>query len=283
MMKVTSSVFAVLISLSINLNAKPFELIGRVSSIQGFPIPNTTVQIKENNRVVGQTRTNNFGEYKLPISKTGSFKLIAGNQNKFFHPMEIEEFKFNKINQFKQNFTLTIDKQVLQEECARLRESYRHMVHNSKNMSYKRAFINRFPKNGIEMELFFSPLVHEVNLKKEAKRYIQTVFRNNFTGRNTYIILFIRFAQRTDMRIAGKNTKKFYENSIPIINANKEILYKELENTDEKYTLNFFIWMFSGGAYGEKKMMPSFDYLAEKYPKIYTLMAKSFETYIQEK
>jgi hypothetical protein len=282
MMKVASFILVALISISFNLNAKTFELIGKVSSIQGFPIPNTTIKIKENNRVIGQTRTNNFGEYKLLIRKTGTFKLIAGEHNKFFHPMEIEAFKFNELNQFTQNFTLSIDKQVLQEECARLRESYRHMIHNSKNLSYKRAFINRFPKNGVEMELFFSSLVHEVNLKKEAKRYIQTVFKNNFTGRNTYIVLFIRFSQRTDMRIAGKNTKKFYDYSIPVINANKEILYKELENTDEKYTLKFFLWMFSGGAYVSKKMIPSFDYLAEKYPKVYSLMTKSFETYRQE-
>ena len=281
MMKLLSSVLFI-ISLSFSLKTTPFELKGKVSSHQGFPIPNALVQIKENNRVIAQTRTNNFGEYNIPIIKTGTFSLIAGNQNKYFHPVAIEEFEFNKINSFKQDFKLSIDKQVLQEECARLRESYRHMVHNSRNISYKRAFLNRFPKSGIELELFFSSLVHEVNLKKEAKRYIQTIFRHNFAGRNTYIILFIRFAQQTDMRIAGKQTKKFYEYATPIINANKEILFKELENAKDRQALNLFLWMFSGGSYGQKKMNPTFDYLAEKYPKVYTLMAKSFETYRKE-
>ena len=84
-MKLLSSVLFIVTSLSFSLNTAPFELKGKVSSNQGFPIPNALVQIKENNRIIAQTRTNNFGEYNLPIIKKGTFSLVAGNQNKYFH------------------------------------------------------------------------------------------------------------------------------------------------------------------------------------------------------
>ena len=280
MRKYLPLLFIALCSLSFNLDYKPFELIGKITSEQGFAVTNTYVQIWEKGEVIAQTKTDNFGNYVLPLPKIGEFTIMAGNKNKYFHPKKVKEYSFHTSTQFKEDFTLTIDKQVLQEECSRLRESYRHMIHNSKNLTYRRSFLSRFPKSGIELELFFSSEVKEMNLKKEAKRYISTVFQENFTGRNTYILMFIKFAQKTDMRVAGKNTKKFYEGAVQIINKNKEILFKEFENTKDKKVSKFFVWMFSGGSYGKKKMDNSFDYLSGKYPKVYALMVDAFDIYL---
>ena len=282
MKKFTHFVLISIIGFAFYSSSEPFELNGKITSKQGFPIPNVKIQLHEKKRVIAHTVTDKFGNYSLPLPKMGTFKLIAGVKNKYFHPVVLKEFEIQKLERYTENFLLDIDKQVLQEECARLRESYKHMVHNKTNLSYKRAFLNRFPKSGIELEIFFSSQVEEVNLKKEAKRYIQTIFRPKFVGRNTYISLFILFAQHTDMRVAGKNTKKFYLESIPIINSNKEILFKELEGFNENQIYNVFFWMFSGGEFGKKKMTQSFDYLADKYPLVYTIMAKAYENYHQE-
>jgi hypothetical protein len=130
------------------------------------------------------------------------------------------------------------------------------------------------------MELFFSDEIPELNLKKEAKRYLHVIFEKNFTGRTTYLMMFLKLSQKTDMRAAGKNTQKFYDEAALIINANKSILFKELENMRDKNVHNFFIWMFSGGAFGAKKMDNSFEYLSAKYPKVYELMVKAYATYL---
>lgn len=259
---------------------KPFELIGKITSKQGFAIPNTYVQIWENGDVIAQTKTDNFGNYVLPLPKIGEFTIMAGNKNKYFHPLSKKNYNFHMSTQFEENFKLTIDKQVLQEECARLRESYRHMMRNPKNLSYRRTFLSRFPTSGLEMELFFSTAVKEVNLKKEAKRYIGTVFQQGFAGRTTYVILFTKFSKRTDMRVAGKQTQKYYDGAVEVINENKEIFYKELANMKPKQVKQFFLWMFSGGSYGKKKMDGSFDYLEGKYPVVHELMVQAFDNYL---
>ena len=259
---------------------KPFELIGKVSSAQGFAIPNTYVQIWENGDVIAQTKTDNFGNYVLPLPKIGEFTIMAGNKNKYFHPFKMEKYHFHMSTQFEENFTLKLDKQVLQEECARLRESYRHMVHNPKNLSYRRTFLSRFPNSGLELELFFSSSVKELNLKKEAKRYINTVFQQGFAGRTTYVILFTKFAKRTDMRVAEKQTQKYYDGAVQVILKNKEVFYKELDNMKPKQVKQFFLWMFSGGSFGKNKMDSSFDYLDAKYPAVYEIMTQAFDLYL---
>lgn len=280
MRKFLPFLFIAICSLSFSLEYKPFELIGAIKTETGIPVSNTYVQIWERGDVIAQTKTDNFGNYVLPLPKIGEFTLMAGNKNKYFHPKKMEEYNFHTSTRFKQDFILSIDKQALQEECARLRESYKHMVHNSKNLTYRRSFLSRFPKSGLEMELFFSSEVKEVNLKKEAKRYIQTVFQENFTGRNTYLIMFLRFAQKSDMRVAGKSTRKYYEGAVQVINKNKELMFKEFMNTKDKQILNFFVWMFSGESYGKKKMDKSFDYLSGKYSRVYSLMAEAFDIYL---
>lgn len=280
MRKILPLLFTIFCTLSFTFSYKPFELIGKVTSHQGFPIPNTYVQIWDQGEVIAQTKTDNFGNYVLPLPKIGEFTIMAGNKNKYFHPKKMEEYNFHMSTQFKEDFKLEIDKQVLQEECTRLRESYRHMIHNPKNLSYRRSFLSRFPNNGLELELFFSNNVKEVNLKKEAKRYINTVFQQGFAGRTTYMILFTKFAQKTDMRVADKQTRKFYEGAVYVINENKEILFKELENTSPKKVKNMFVWMFSGGAFGTKKMTTSFDHLEAKYPQVYAIMLDAFDVYL---
>ncbi len=269
--------------LSFKYSNNTLELAGSITSDQGFVIPKTYVQIWEKGEIIAQTKTDNFGKYKLSLPKIGTFTLKAGYKNKFFHSKTIEDYTFTTIAKFEYNFVLKIDKQVLHEECSRLRESYRHMNHNPKNLTYRRSFLNRFPKSGVELELFFSSEVPELNLKKEAKRYLHTVFEKNFTGRTTYLMIFMKFAQKTDMRATGKNTKIFYAEAVKIINNNKEVLYKELEKVGDKYVLNFFLWMFSGGSFGTKTMDTSFDYLASKYPDVYDLMVHASKNYFNEK
>ena len=280
MRKYLPFLFIALCSLSFKLDYKPFELIGKVTTEQGFVIPEAYIQISKKGKVIAQTKTDNFGNYVLPLSKIGKYTIIVGNKLKYFHPKEKQQYNFNLSTQFEESFTLKIDKQVLQDECARLRKSFKHMVHNSKNMTYRRSFLNRFPRSGLELELFFSSNVKAVNLKKEAKRYVQTVFQENFTGRHTYINMFLDFSQHTDMRVAGKNTKKYYAGAIPIINKNKEILFSEFEHKIETKVSKFFIWMFSGEAYGKKKMKKNFDYLAPKYPEVHTLMLNAYDVYL---
>ena len=283
MRKHFSIVFISLFCLSFSYSNNTLQLTGVINSEQGFVIPKTYVQIWENGEIIAQTKTDNFGKYKLNLPKIGTFTIKAGYKNKFFHSKTIEDYTFTTIAKFEHNFVLKIDKQVLHEECSRLRESYRHMNQNPKNLTYRRSFLNRFPKSGVELELFFSSQVPELNLKKEAKRYLHTIFEKNFTGRTTYMMIFLSFAQKTDMRACGRNTRIFYDEAVKIINVNKEILFKELKNLGDKYVLNFFLWMFSGGSFGTKTMDTSFDYLSPKYPEVYDLMVHASKNYFNEK
>ena len=217
-----SILFICVCCLTFSFKNKSLELTGAITSEHGFVIPKTYVQLLENGEIIAQTKTDNFGKYTLLLPKIGKFTLRAGYKSKFFHQKKIKDFEVSLNNVFHQNFTLSIDKQVLHEECSRLRESYRHMIHNKKNLTYRRSFLTRFPKSGIEMELFFSSEITELNLKKEAKRYLQTIFEKNFTGRTTYMMIFVKFAQKTDMRASGKNTKEYYNGATEIINKNKK-------------------------------------------------------------
>ena len=74
----------------------------------------------------------------------------------------------------------------------------------------------------------------------------------------------------------------YYVRSQPKISDSEyDRLFNELQNLDEKYVLNFFLWMFSGGSYGKQKMDTSFDYLEPKYPEIYNLMVYAHENYLK--
>lgn len=267
------------VSLAFSVEFKPFELIGVVKTQQGFVIPDTYVQIWEQGEVIAQTKTKNDGTYTLPIPKIGEFTVMVGNKNEYFHPKKIEAFNFHTSTQFEKNFTLELDEQELKEECVRLRETYRHMVHNPKNMSYRRIFIQRFPRSGLELEIFFSKDVDAENLQKEARRYLHTLFEYGLLSRTTYFLKFIQFSQHTDMRFAEKQTQKFYGGAVEIIKKHPADLFKELSQTKPKKVSNFFLWMFSGGEFGTKKMTTEFDFLLEKYPTEYALMVKAFETY----
>lgn len=268
-----------IVGLTFTAGLNPFELNGVLKSEQGFVIPNTYVQIWEKGEVIAQTKTKKDGTYALPIPKIGSFTIIAGNKNEYFHPKKLKDFSFHSRTQFKKDFVLELDEQELKEECVRLRETYRHMIHNPKNMSYRRVFIQRFPRSGLELEIFFSKDVDAENLKKEARRYLHTLFQYGLLSRTTYFLKFIQFAQQTDMRFSEKQTKKFYEGAVEVIKKYPADLFKELSQTKARKTENFFFWMFSGGSFGDKKMTEDFDFLLEKYPTEYALMVKAFQAY----
>ena len=279
MRKVSPIFIIIIISLSFGFEYKTFELIGKVTSEQGIAITDTYVQIWDKGEVIAQTKTDNLGQYTLPLPKIGTFTVMAGNRNKYFHAISLKEYSFHIKAQFKENFFLEIDKQELQDETVRLRESYHLMIHNFKNSTHRRKFINRFPKSGTELELFFSVDVKEKNLKKEAKRYISTLFQERFTGRTTYFLLFIRFAQKTDMRVAGKSTKKFYDEAVTIIKKYPKQLFDELSTSKPERVSNFFKWMFSGGAFGKNKITKEFDFLQGKYKREYAIMLDEFDAY----
>jgi len=161
--------FISLISYSFSPSNIPFELVGHIQSEEGIVLPNIYVQVIKNGDVINQTKTDNLGNYKMQLSKTGVFKIIAGNKNKYFHPNIIKEYDFHIIAKFKKDFKLQIDKQILQRETTKLRESYKHMMKNPKNLSYKRAFFKQFPECGYETNYSLTNLSLTKTLKKRLK------------------------------------------------------------------------------------------------------------------
>lgn len=102
----------------------PFELTGKIKSTEGFNLANIVVQIWKNGEIVAKGKTDKEGDYTIPLSKLGTYTLIAGNKDPYFHPNKSEEFIFHTPTRFTKNFTLEIDFQILQHETSRLRESY---------------------------------------------------------------------------------------------------------------------------------------------------------------
>jgi hypothetical protein len=274
--------FITLINFSFSSEGNPFELVGHIQSEEGIVLSNIYVQIWKNGDVINQTKTDNLGNFTLPLSKIGTFTIIAGNKNKYFHPEKIEEFDFQKITRFRQSFKLKIDKQILQRETTKLRESYNHMMKNPRNLSYKRAFFNQFPESGYETELFFNKSIPYKNLKKEAKMYMHIFFGRKVVGWAGYMNKFIRYGQETNMKVAGPMTKKFYNEASLIIKEHPLELYKELSTCKNKRVTKFFIWMFSGKKFGKKNPDSLFDFLSGKFHKEYIIMFDAFDTYINE-
>lgn len=272
--------FISLISYSFSLSNIPFELVGHIQSEEGIVLPNIYVQILKNGDVINQTKTDNSGNYKIQLSKIGVFTIIAGNKNKYFHPNIIKEYDFHIIAKFKKDFKLRIDKQILQRETTKLRESYKHMMKNPKNSSYKRAFFKQFPESGYETELFFNKSIPYKNLKKEAKIFLYVLFNRQVVGRSGYMNKFIRYAQKTNMKVAGPMSKKFYNGATKIIKEYPLELFKELSNCSDKRTRLFFIWMFSGDQFGEKKPDPIFDFLSSKFDEEFAIMHEAFDIHI---
>lgn len=270
--------FLTTIHFSFNTGTKPFELVGEIKSKEGIILPNIYVQIWKDGEVINQTKTDNHGMYKLPLSKIGEFTIIAGNKNKYFHPTVLKEYSFHTLTRFTQNFKLDIDIQVLHHQTARLRESYNHMIRNPKNMDYKRAFFKKFPKYGYETELFFNKNIPHKNLKKEAKTYMYIIFNRRVVGWASYMKKFIKYGQKTNMKVAGKNTIKFYNEAAILIKEHPEELFKELSTSSNKQVSKFFIWLFSGGKFGKKVQDGTFDFLSGKYSREHSLMLKAFET-----
>jgi len=273
-------VLILFISLSFSSGNSPFVLTGHVESRQGIVLPNIYIQIWKNGDVINQTKTDNFGNYKITLLKTGVCKIIAGNKNKYFHPIIIKEFDFNSTQKFKQNFKLLIDKQVLQRETTKLRESYNHMMKNHKNLSYKRAFFKQFPASGYETELFFNKNIAHINLKVEAKNYMTTIFKRRVVGWSGYMMKFIQYGQKTNMKVAGSMTNKFYSGASQIIKNHPLELFKELSTSKDNKITQFFIWLFSGNEFGEKELINDFKFLSEKYKREYQLMLSAFDNHL---
>lgn len=279
MKKLFKFLFLISISLSFSSGDNPFELVGHIQSEEGVVLSNIYVQIWKNNEVINQVKTDNFGNYTLPLSKIGVFTIIAGNKNKYFHPLIIKGFDVHTITKFKQNFKLKIDKQILQRETTKLRESYNHMMKNPKNLSYRRAFFKQFPESGYETELFFNKSIPYTNLKKEAKTYLNVIFNKSVAGWAGYMNKFIRYGQKTNMKVAGPMTKKFYNQAAQMIKDHPLELFKELDTCKDKRTRKFFIWMFSGGKFGKKTPDPLFDFLSGKFNKQFVIMHDAFDTH----
>ena len=74
----------------ISFEYKTFELIGEVTSEQGIAITDTYVQIWDKGEVIAQTKTDNLGQYTLPLPKIGTFTVMAGNRNKYFQNSFLE-------------------------------------------------------------------------------------------------------------------------------------------------------------------------------------------------
>tara|TARA_B110000211_G_C13942190_1_gene492223 strand:+ start:76 stop:927 length:852 start_codon:yes stop_codon:yes gene_type:complete len=272
--------FITLISFSFSPGDNPFELVGHIQSEEGIILPNIYIQVWKNGDVINQTKTDNFGNYTLPLSKIGVFTIIAGNKNKYFHPNTAKDFDFHTITRFKKDFKLKIDKQILQRETTKLRESYNHMMKNRKNLSYRRAFFKQFPESGYETELFFNKSIPYTNLKKEAKIYLNVIFNKRVAGWAGYMNKFIRYGQKTNMSVAGPMTKKFYAEAAQIIKEHPLELYKELSTCKDKRVRKFFIWMFSGKKFGKKEPDPIFDFLSGKFNKEFVLMHDAFDTHL---
>ena len=113
MKKHCSILLICLCCLSFGFKNKSLELTGKITSEHGFVIPRTYVQLLENGEIIAQTKSDNFGNYKLLLPKIGKFTLKAGYKSKFFHPEKIKNYEVSLNNKFQQNCILSIDKQVL--------------------------------------------------------------------------------------------------------------------------------------------------------------------------
>ncbi|MFT4900708.1 MAG: hypothetical protein ACI9U0_002515, partial [Flavobacteriales bacterium] len=71
MRKVLPIFIIIIISISFGFEYKTFELIGKVTSEQGIAITDTYVQIWDKGEVIAQTKTDNLGQYTLPLPKIG--------------------------------------------------------------------------------------------------------------------------------------------------------------------------------------------------------------------
>lgn len=260
-----------------------FQLVGHIESDEGIVLPNIYVQIWEKGEVINQTKTDNFGNYKLILPKKGSFTVMAGNKNKYFHPTILKEALFQELKEYQQDFKLKIDIQILQHETSRLRESYNHMLRNPKNLGYKQAFFSRFPASGYETELFFNKDINYPNLKKESSQYMKIIFNRQLVGWAAYMNKFIKYAQRTEMTVSLKTTQKFYEEAVQIIKDHPLELFSELESSSDKRIKLFFRWLFSGGKFGTSKPLSTFDYISGKFPREYSLMQDAFKEYTEKK
>jgi len=273
-------IFIILISYSFLRDNTPFELVGHVKTEEGIVLPNIYIQVLKNGDVINQTKTDNFGNFILPLSKLGVFSIKVGIKNKYFLPTIIKKYDFHSIKRFKKDFNLKIDKQILQRETTKLKESYNHMIKNQKNLSYKRAFFNQFPESGYETELFFNKSIPYQNLKKEAKTYFYILFNRQIVGRSSYMNKFIRYGQKTNMSVAGPITKKFYNEASIMIKEYPLELFKELNTCKDKTTRTFFLWMFSGNKFGQKVPDPIFNFLSIKFNKEFVIMHEAFDAYI---
>ena len=94
-------IFIALISYSFIEDNTPFELVGHVKTEEGIVLSNIYIQVLKNGDVINQTKTDNFGNFILPLYKLGVFTIKVGIKNKYFLPTIIKKYDFHSIKGLK--------------------------------------------------------------------------------------------------------------------------------------------------------------------------------------
>jgi hypothetical protein len=221
---------------------KVFELVGTIRAESGEFLCGVDVSLWQNGEMINSVETNVFGDYTMPLFKTGTFHIIVAGRIPYYHQQELESFMIHTITTFNKDFKLKSDQHRLKHVCTRLVEADNQMKTNPKNEDYKQLYFKNFPSNSLMIELFFNKANKKVNLNKSEEYYFKQFFDNNLVGNVSYVQHFIGFSKTAYPNKKNPFTEMYRQNALKFCKEIPEDLFREL-STFSSHDVEVF-WKF---------------------------------------
>ena len=255
---------------------KVFELSGSVRAESGEFLYGVDVSLWQNGEMINSVETNIFGDYNMPLFKTGTFQIIVAGRVPYYHQEEVEEFIVHTITSFNKNFKLKADQHRLKHVCTRLVEADNQMKTNPKNEDYKQLYFKNFPTNSLLLEIFFNKSNRAVNLNKSEDYYFKQFFDDNLVGNVSYVQHFIKFSETAYPNKKNPFTEMYRQNALDFCKDIPEDLFRELSTVSNQQAETFWRFLFYNSktsAAIPKEFMP----FQVKYSHQFNILMNIFE------
>lgn len=250
-----------------------FELSGTVRAISGEYLYGIDVSLWQDGEMMNSVESDIYGEYTMPLFKTGTYQIIVAARFPYFHQVDVEEFTIHTVTTFTKSFELKPDQHRLKHTCTRLVESDNQVITNPKNEDYKQLYFKNFPTSSVMIELFFNRMNRKVNLNRSEDYFFKQFFEQDLTGSSSYIRHILGFAKTAYPNKRNPYTEMYRSYALAFCKDNSGDMFNELSSMSNKSVETFFKFLFFNET-GVESIPKEFSVFQGKFQREYNILMR---------